>query len=116
MPCFSPVWFEASYLLVVFVLAGMFLTTREEAGRLGIAVFAAKALMLILSLVIMFWLVEFAAMVIATGMYNRDAGVCGAESTQIARLGLLNLLWIGHFAVACVLVGRTMWKSGVGSP
>ncbi len=116
MPCFTPVWFEVSYLLVVFFLAWMFLTTREEAGQTGAAVFALKALMLILSLVLLFWLVEFAAMVIATGMYDREAGVCGAESKQIIRLGLLSLLWIGPFVVACLLVGRTIWKSGAGRP
>jgi hypothetical protein len=69
-----------------------------------------------LSLVLLFWIVEFAGMVFATGMYNREAGLCGPQSKQIAHLGLLALLWIGPFAVACFFVGRTIWNTGEGSP
>lgn len=112
MTCFAPLWFEIGFLIAFGFNAKWFLASRKETGKMGVAVFAFTATCFIAASVVFFLVVEFVAMTAATGMYNRDAGMCDPQSDHIFHFGfgLFNLVWIVPFLAACFMTSKNILK------
>jgi hypothetical protein len=88
-------WFEGLYLVGVG-FASWWIATRSVSNPAFLVIAAAW----IAVGFVLFWVLEFVAVSMATGGYARELGWC-PPGAVISRLGPYSLIWIPVFAVAC---------------